>query len=131
MNTELYWLALTAFMTACFWIPYILNRMMVRGVMGAMANPSPDLKPQPAWAERAKAAHANAVENLVVFATLVLVANAADISGGMVATAAIIYFWARLAHFIVYTLGIPVARTLAFLIGFVAQVMVIIAIFSG
>lgn len=36
-----------------------------------------------AWAGRMKAAHANAVENLVVFATLVLVANAVGISNNI------------------------------------------------
>ena len=106
MSTELFWLTLTTLMTACFWIPYILDRIAVRGVMGALANPSPDLKPQSAWAERAKAAHANAIENLAVFAALVLIANAVGVIGGLVATASIIYFWTRLVHFVVYALGI-------------------------
>jgi uncharacterized MAPEG superfamily protein len=53
-------------------VPYILDRVMVRGVMGAMANPSPSDKPQAAWAQRMMAAHTNAVENLVIFAPLVL-----------------------------------------------------------
>ena len=29
MTTELYWLTLTALMTALFWMPYVLNRMVV------------------------------------------------------------------------------------------------------
>ena len=131
MSTELFWLTLTTLMTACFWIPYILNRMQVRGIMGAMANPSAELKPQPAWAERAKAAHANAIENLVVFAALVLIADAVGVTGGLVATASIIYFWTRLVHFVVYAMGIIGIRTVSFVIGFVAQVMVAIAILTG
>ena len=131
MTTELFWLTLTALMTACFWIPYVLNRMAVRGLMGAMANPSADLKPQPTWTERAKAAHANAIENLAVFAALVLIADAVGVTGGLVATASIIYFWTRLVHFIVYALGIIGIRTLSFIIGFIAQAMVAIAILTG
>ncbi len=124
MNTELTWLTLTILMTAVFWIPYILDRFVKRGIMGTLDNPSLDANPQSAWAERAKAAHYNGVENLVIFAPLVLIANAAGVTGGIVATAAITYFWARLAHFVVYVFGIPGLRTLAFLGGFAAQVMV-------
>jgi uncharacterized MAPEG superfamily protein len=39
------------------------------------------------------------------------------------------YFWARLAHAVVYTLGAPVLRTLAFTVGFAAQVVLVLAIF--
>jgi len=66
MSTELFWLVLTIAMTGLLWVPYILDRIMVRGLMAAMANPSPKDKPQSAWAERLMAAHINAVENLVV-----------------------------------------------------------------
>ncbi len=41
-----------------------------------------------------------------------------------------VYFWARLAHAIVYTLGIPVLRTLAFTVGFLAQVALVLAVFG-
>jgi uncharacterized MAPEG superfamily protein len=41
-----------------------------------------------------------------------------------------VYFWARLAHAIVYALGIPVARTLAFAVGFGAQVVLALAVFG-
>jgi hypothetical protein len=46
MSSELFWLALTVAMTGLFWVPYILDRIMVRGLMGAMANPSPSDKAQ-------------------------------------------------------------------------------------
>jgi uncharacterized MAPEG superfamily protein len=70
-----------------------------------------------------KAAHLNAIENLVVFATLVLVANAAGISNAATAFAAVLYFWSRVIHLIAYTLAWPWVRTLAFAGGFVAQVI--------
>lgn len=108
-------------MTAIFWLPYILNRIMVRGLMGAMANPAENDKPVAQWAIRAKAAHSNAVENLVIFAPLVIVTHVAGYSNSLTISACMIYFLARLAHFVVYTLGIPVVRTLSFAIGFFAQ----------
>lgn len=121
MSRELLWLTLTTLMTGLFWVPYILDRIAVRGLAGAMANPSPQDKPQSAWAERAIKAHRNAVENLAVFAALVLTAHLLGISNGLTAAAAVIYFLARLVHFLVFTAGIPVARTLAFAVGWLAQ----------
>ena len=76
MSTELFWLVLTVAMTGLIWVPYILDRIMTRGLMAAMANPSPSDKAQSPWARRMMAAHVNAVENLVIFAPLVLTALA-------------------------------------------------------
>jgi uncharacterized MAPEG superfamily protein len=130
MPTELFWLTLTVALTGLFWVPYILDRIVVRGLVGAMANPRADAAPQSAWADRLMAAHGNAVENLVVFATLVLTAHALGIANPTTAFACALYFWARLVHAVVYTLGIPVLRTLSFVAGFVAQVQLFLAIFK-
>ena len=130
MSREWFWLVLTVAMTGVFWVPYILDRIVVRGLMGAMANPAAGDKPQSGWAQRMLAAHTNAVENLVIFAPLVLVTQALGISTASTAFACTLYFWSRLAHVVVYTLGIPVLRTLSFAGGFVAQVMLFLAIFK-
>ena len=119
MSKELFWLTLTAAMTGLLWVPYILDRIMVRGRWARWPIRRRRDKPQSPWAQRLMFAHTNAVENLVVFAPLVLIAQtrststprrphspARSISG------------ARLAHVVVYTAGIPVARTLAFAGGF-------------
>jgi uncharacterized MAPEG superfamily protein len=130
MTTELVWLTLTVALTGLMWVPYIVDRIMVRGLMGAMDNPSTKAAPHSSWAFRLYLAHANAVENLVVFATLVLTANAIGISSRVTVTACAVYFWARLAHAIVYAFGTPVLRTLCFAIGFLAQVVMALAIFE-
>ena len=130
MSKELYWLVLTVAMTGLFWVPYILGRITVRGLMPTMANPSPSDKPQVAWAQRMMAAHTNAVENLVIFAPLVLVTQQLSIATPATAFACALYFWSRLVHVVVYTLGIPVLRTLAFAGGFVAQALLVLAIFK-
>ena len=130
MSNEMYWLVLTVAMTGLFWLPYILDRIMVRGLMPTMANPSPSDKPQSAWAQRMIAAHTNAVENLVVFAPLVLTTQLLNIATPTTAFACGLYFWSRLVHVVVYTLGIPVLRTLAFAGGFVAQALLVLAIFK-
>jgi uncharacterized MAPEG superfamily protein len=129
MSRELFWLTATVILTGILWIPYILDRMMIRGVMGTMANPSPNDKPPSPWARRLFFAHDNAVENLIVFAPLVLILDSMNISTRTTVIACAVYFWARLAHVIVYTIGTPVLRTLAFIVGFVAQAVLVLAIF--
>ena len=130
MSKELLWLTLTVILTGLMWVPYILDRVMVRGLMGAMANPSRNDKPQSPWAQRLYFAHTNAVENLVIFAALVLILNAMQHSTQSTVIACAVYFWARLAHAIIYAMGVPVLRTLAFTVGFLAQVVLVIAVFG-
>ena len=130
MSNEMFWLIMTTAMTGLMWLPYIFDRITVRGLMPAMANPSPTDKAQSAWARRMMAAHTNAVENLVIFAPLVLAAQVLNATTPTTALACAIYFWSRLVHVVVYTLGIPVLRTLSFAGGFLAQAMLVLAIFK-
>lgn len=121
MTVELKYLTLITAFTALMWIPYILNMIMVRGLIDAVGYPE-NPKPMAAWANRMKAAHYNAIENLAVFAALVLIAHVAGVKEEATALACVIYFWARVVHFAVYTFGIPWVRTLAFVVGFGCQI---------
>ena len=123
MKTELLYLTLVTALTGLLWVPYILDRIATRGLLDAVGYPA-NPKPQSPWAVRLMRAHDNAVENLVVFAALVLVANAVGVSNGVVAGAAVVYFWARVVHAVAYTFGVPWVRTLAFVVGFLAQATV-------
>ena len=127
MSPELKYLALVAVLTGLLWVPYILNEIMVRGLTDAAGYPD-NPKPLARWAQRLKAAHYNAVENLAVFAALVLVASVAGIHNPAVATAACVYFWARVVHAVAYTLGVPWVRTLSFVVGFAMQMWIAWAI---
>jgi uncharacterized MAPEG superfamily protein len=125
MTSELMSLTWVVALSAVMWVPYILNTIMVRGLISAVGYPD-NPAPLADWAQRMKAAHYNAVENLVVFAALVLIANAASISNDTTVLACEIYFWARLVHFLAYTFAIPWVRTLAFTAGWVCQVMLLL-----
>ena len=126
--TEIHWMAATGLMTALFWLVYVLNRFAVIGIPATLGNPSADHPPLSGWAQRAIAAHRNAVENFVLFAALALGVVALGLSSSLTITLCMVYFFARLAHFVVYTLGIPVARTLAFAAGWLAQVLLALTI---
>jgi uncharacterized MAPEG superfamily protein len=125
MSQEMFWLAATLAVTLLLWFPYVLNRAAVRGLMGVFANPSAGDKPLAPWAERAKRAHANAVENLVLFAPAAIAVHVLQVGGPATAFAAALYFYARLIHYVVYTIGIPVVRTLAFTAGWVAVAILV------
>ena len=120
MKTELMYLIWVTALTGVLWIPYILDRIAVWGLADAVGYPA-NPKPQSPWATRLMKAHANAVENLVVFAALVLAAHAAGVSNGATAGACMVYFWARIVHVAAYTFAVPWVRTLAFTVGFFAQ----------
>ncbi len=123
MKTELLYLTFVAAFTGLLWVPYILDRVAVRGVIDAVGYPE-NPKPQSAWAQRLMKAHANAVENLVVFAALVLVAHAVGITNATIACASIVYFWARVVHTVACTFRVPWVRTLAFTVGFFSQAVI-------
>ncbi|MDH4125561.1 MAG: MAPEG family protein [Gammaproteobacteria bacterium] len=125
MSTELTSLVWVAALTAVMWIPYILNTIMVRGLHDAVGYPA-NPKPLAAWAERLKKAHYNAVENLVVFAALVLVLNATQVSNSTTVMACEVYFWARLVHAVVYAMGVPWLRTLAFAVSWACLVALLL-----
>src|SRR6266478_3297993 len=118
MTRELFWLTLTVIFTGLLWIPYLVNRCQVRGLSGTMANPSRNDKPHAEWATR------------LMFAPLVLILAQIDYSTTWTVYACAVYFWARVAHLIVYTLGLPVFRSLAFTVGFLAQAVLALAIFK-
>lgn len=113
MTPELTYLAMISIFTALMWIPYILNVLANNKMSDAVGYPDTPLV-MSSWAERLKKAHYNAIENLVVFAVLVLIANAIEVSNAATVSASAVYFWARLVHAGAYTAGIPWVRTLAF-----------------
>jgi uncharacterized MAPEG superfamily protein len=123
MTPELYYTCLTALFTGLLWVPIILNRLAEMGVWTALKNPQPDTRPHAEWAYRLSAAHRNALENLAVFAPLALTVHIAGIGTAGTAAWSLVFFGARVAHAVIYTFGVPLLRTIAFVIGFAAQVM--------
>jgi uncharacterized MAPEG superfamily protein len=78
----------------------------------------------PGWAGRAARAHRNLLENLVLFAVLVLVARAVNVSNGMTVLGAQLFFWGRVAHAGLYLAGIPWLRTVAWTVSVVGLLLI-------
>jgi uncharacterized MAPEG superfamily protein len=123
LSPELRALAVITTATSLMWVPYVCARMQARG-LAAVANIDPGIPPEPQWALRARRAHANAIENLAVFAPLVLIAAIAGISTPLTIAAANIFVVARLAHYALFAAGVPLVRTPAFLIGACATLVI-------
>src|SRR5215467_15713338 len=76
------------------------------------------------FAGRAKRAHLNMLENMVLFSALVLIAVVAQKTNATTAMGALIFFWARLIYAVIYLLGIPWLRTLAWFVSVVGMVII-------
>ena len=76
------------------------------------------------WVGRAHRAHHNMLENLVLFAALVLVAHAAGREDATTALGAQIFLWGRLAYAVIYIAGIPWLRTAAWTVAFVGMALI-------
>lgn len=125
---ELYWLTLTCLMTGLLWVPYILQLIVQLGPVQAIWDPTGAHPHDADWALRAKRAHYNAVENLAVFAPLAVAVALTGRGTALTATAATAYFFLRLAHYLIHTAAIPVARTVVFLGGWACQMVLGLAL---
>lgn len=121
MTDALFWLTLTAVTTMFMGFPYVLERIARIGGLvaanytrdGTAGFDQPSESPS-RWAARAYRAHRNAVESLAIVAILVLTAHVAGVTDPNVLLGIQIYFFARLAHYFIYVLGLPVVRPLAY-----------------
>lgn len=128
MTTELSYLAAAAVLAVLLWIPYIINVITENSLSDAVGYGDLAMSP---WAERLKKAHYNAVENLVPFAALVLVAHAVGVSNEATTMSAAVYFWARVVHPVAYTFAIPWVRTLAFAVAWGAVICIAWQVFAN
>jgi len=113
MTTDLTMLTLSALLTALLALPGVVGLILEKGLTYAAGNREEPAQ-LPAWADRAQRAHRNMLENLPVFAALVLVANISGAANETTAQGATLFFYARIAHALVYIAGVPWARTAAF-----------------
>ena len=126
---DAFWLALSVIAVALMWVPHILQLIAQEGLVTAIWDPTRETPHKAAWAVRARRAHGNAVENIAVFAPLALLVLATGNSSALTAAAGAVFFFARLVHFVSYTLAIPALRVIAFLVGWAATMIFALALF--
>lgn len=123
MTTDLKYLAWTAILTAALWIPYIVCQVMTNGVLTTENYRDPAPRPVPLWGRRLNRAHLNAVEAFAPFAALVVVGHIVG-KAEAIGMWAMLFFWIRVAHALVFALGIPLLRTIIFTLGFIVEFVI-------
>jgi uncharacterized MAPEG superfamily protein len=126
-------LLLLAYSVALFLVIILAQAGLAIGQNGLMAQAgSRDNLPEPnVVRQRMQRLTANMQENLVMFAAVVLVANAAGISTEATALGASIFFYARVGHAIVYAIGWPMIRPLFYFAGLYGIGVILWAIISA
>ena len=76
------------------------------------------------FAGRAQRAYQNMLETLPLFIALVLVAQAGGKANATTLLGCELYFWGRVAHWLIYLAGIPWLRTLAWVVSIVGLVLI-------
>jgi uncharacterized MAPEG superfamily protein len=95
----------------------------------ALAGNRDDLPPPSAgWVARAHRAHRNMLENLLLFAALVLAVVALNGSNATTVLGAQLFFWGRLAYAAIYLAGIPWLRTGAWAVSVVGLVLIFLQV---
>ena len=89
------------------------------------------LAPPSEMAGRAKRAHANMLESLVLFAILILVVQVTGLNNVMTALGAQIFVFARLVYAVVYIVGVPWLRTVIWAISVVGMVIIALPILAA
>jgi uncharacterized MAPEG superfamily protein len=123
MTAELAYLVWSAALAVILVVIAVLAATQQVGLMPLIGNREglPELT---GLAGRAQRAHRNLLESLVLFAILVLAAQAAGRTNSITALGAAIFFWARIAHAVLYLAGIPWLRTAAWLVSIVGLFMI-------
>ena len=93
-----------------------------------MAGNRDDLPPPKVYQGRTKRLVDNYVEGMVMYAPLALVAAVANVSSDTTILAAQLFFYGRLAHAIVYLVGIPWVRTLAWAVSLAGTLMLLLVL---
>lgn len=94
---------------------------------GPLAGNRDNLPPATGFAARTQRVVDNHREGLLMFAPVVLVAAVAHISNQRTVVGSELFFYSRLVHAACYLIGIPYVRTLAFVVGLVGTLMVLLA----
>lgn len=92
--------------------------------LGMLAGNRDGLPPLTGFAGRTRRAHRNMLESLPLFIALVLIAQIAGKTSPATLLGAQLFFWGRLAHWLIYIIGIPWLRTIAWVVSVIGLIMI-------
>lgn len=123
MTIELTFLVYSIILTFALILVPATVAILDNGVMTQAG--SRDHLPEPSvFLKRATRLRNNMLENMVLFAALVLVAHAANVSNAMTVLGAQLFFGARIVHAVIYLAGWPLVRPVAWFAGVVGMILI-------
>lgn len=123
MKPELVWLLWAVALTFAQMLVAVSGATLQVG-LPALAGNREGLPEFKGWAGRAQRAHHNMLENLALFAALVLIAVVAGKTNATTLLGAQLFFWARLAYAFVYLAGIPWLRTAVWTVSVIGLLLI-------
>jgi uncharacterized MAPEG superfamily protein len=125
MSPDLKILVWTVFLTFVEMLVAVLfaNEQLGLGMLAGNREGLPELT---SFAGRAQRAHRNMLESLPLFIALVLVAQIAGKTNSTTLTGAELFFWGRLAHWLIYVIGVPWLRTLAWIVSVIGLIVILL-----
>ena len=129
LNTEIYYLIIVTFFCGLLWIPYVTERFFRIGIKETCGYGDKNIN-IPQWASRAKLAHLNLIENLPLFAILIIVITFQDYNNQQTETGSMIFFYSRILHYFIYVFGVPYFRTLFFVASWIGLIIISVPLLS-
>ena len=123
MTTEVLMLAATGGLVLLLTVIQGTRNVLVLGLPTAAGNQH-DIAPWTGWNDRLNRAIRNLIEAIAIFAPIVIAVQISGLNNETTAMGAQIFVIARIAHAVVYTLGVPWVRTAAWFVGVVGIIMV-------
>src|SRR5262249_39405034 len=119
-------------LTLLIWLVALTFIQMLVAATGAtlqfglpdLAGNREDLPPATGWSGRARRAHLNMLENLVLFAVLVLATEITNKNNAMTEFGAQLFFWARVSYAVIYVVGLPWLRTGVWVISMIGLILI-------
>jgi len=129
LSFELRFLLYSAFLFFMFILVNVISQVRAAGVPALFGNRDGDL-PTTVFCGRSQRLVSNMQENLVLFGAVVLVAAATGISTPGTMMGVQLFFYGRVAHGLFYLLGIPYARSIAWIVSIIGMAMIFVDLLS-
>ena len=129
LTSEVYYLILITLFCGLLWVPYVTERFFRIGIKETCGYGEKNIN-IPQWASRAKLAHVNLIENLPLFAILIIVITFQDYNNQQTETGSMIFFYSRILHYFIYVFGVPYFRTLFFVASWIGLLIISVPLLS-
>ena len=129
LTSEVYYLILITLFCGLLWVPYVTERFFRIGIKETCGYGEKNIN-IPQWASRAKLAHVNLIENLPLFAILIIIITFQDYNNQQTETGSIIFFYSRILHYFIYVFGVPYFRTLFFVASWIGLIIISVPLLS-